>query len=88
MIDYAAGHYTDMHQEYLRQAQPQAFRAMQCQGTLMEHCRRRGLEAVDMRERLQEQMFREIADGKCDAGEADHVPVIVAELVSDFVRAL
>lgn len=73
MIDLVGGHYAERHMDYLREAHPQAFQAMRDDGTLAEHCRKRGVEAAEMRERL---------------ATGDQPPEVVAELVSDFVNAL
>ena len=80
--------FAGMHRTYLRQAHPAAYGAMLEDGTLADHCDQRGIEAMEMADRVRADLHRQVMAGEREPQDVEHVSAIVAELVLDFVRAL
>ena len=77
--DRAIAGWSAAHEQYLREAHPEMCKSLRTSGELAEHCRRRGVEAVETAELLELQMT-----GDC----IDRGGIIAYELVEDFERSL
>ena len=71
--------YAVAHRDYLRAAHPDAWRAMVADGTLDDHCRRRGIEAAEMADGLRINLQQQIVDGERSAADSDAIAHMAQE---------
>jgi len=80
--------YALLHRAYLHTTHPDTWRAMFADDSILKHCRQRAADALEVRDKTELQMRKQIEEGTREASDVNAIVRMAHEVAEEHLRSL